>query len=82
MSEFNLTTDFSPAAFLVIATFLFAIFLSINSNSSESSYLSGVTLPETIPSPKPQTDSIIILSVLFEGSLENITPDLSESIIF
>ena len=65
-----------------MAIFLSAIFLSKIFKSAETVYLSGVICPETIPSPNPQTASMMVFSFLYEGSFEKMTPDFSESTIF
>ena len=59
-----------PAESLVIAVFFSEIFFLTIFKSLETKYSSGVTAPETIPSPTPQTASIIILSSLYEGFFE------------
>jgi len=66
----------------MIAIFLSAIFSSIISRVCDVVYWSGLIFPETIPSPCPKTASIRISSLFFTGCFENITPDLSEFIIF
>ena len=70
-----------PEESRTIAIFLSAIVSLSISNSLETTYPSGFILPETIPSPCPKTASIKMFFCL-TGSIENITPDLSESIIF
>ena len=72
----------SPPDVRIIATFLSEIFSWISSRSLVSVCWSGFIVPDTIPSPCPKTASIRISSLFFTGFLENMTPDLSEFIIF
>jgi len=71
-----------PPDVRMIAIFLSEIFSSVISRVGEMVYWSGFILPETMPSPCPKTASIKISSSFFTGCRENITPDLSELIIF
>jgi len=72
----------SPPEVLIIAIFLSEIFSSVISKVREVVYWSGLIFPETIPSPCPKTASIRISSSFLTGCRENMTPDLSELIIF
>ena len=71
-----------PPAVRMIASFLSEIFSSIILSSWVRVCWSGLIFPETIPSPCPKTASIRISSLFLTGFRENITPDLSEFIIF
>jgi len=72
----------SPPDVRMIAIFLSEIFSSVISRVRDTVYWSGLILPDTIPSPCPRTASIRISSLFLTGWCENMTPDLSEFIIF
>ena len=65
-----------------MANFLSEIFSFFISSFLVTICWSGFIFPETIPSPCPKTASIKISSEFVIGFFENITPDLSEFIIF